>query len=100
MTKRSLYALGFMIPGIFSPLPGVSATTPTVSPLPPPPSMSVYLSPEADDHNGVNDTVYQMLTRPGKPKGFAEEKRNGHGNFASLWSSAPVSSTTRIFFHR
>ncbi|EAX7734685.1 conjugal transfer protein, partial [Salmonella enterica] len=53
MTKRSLYALGFMIPGIFSPLPGVSATTPTVSPLPPPPSMSVYLSPEADDHNGV-----------------------------------------------
>ncbi|EDD2586982.1 hypothetical protein GA449_20755 [Salmonella enterica] len=70
MTKRSLYALGFMIPGIFSPLPGVSATTPTVSPLPPPPSMSVYLSPEADDHNGVNDTVYQMLTEAGKTEGF------------------------------
>lgn len=70
MTTRPLYAQGLIVLALFTPLSGVMAATPTVSPLPPPPSMSVYLSPEADDHNGVNDTVYQMLTEAGKTEGF------------------------------
>ncbi|WP_387691557.1 type IV secretory system conjugative DNA transfer family protein [Photorhabdus sp. RM71S] len=36
----------------------------------PPPAMSAYLSPQAYDHDGVNDTVYQMLTEAGKTEGF------------------------------
>ncbi|EMC4704403.1 TPA: type IV secretory system conjugative DNA transfer family protein, partial [Salmonella enterica] len=70
MTTRPLYAQGLIVLALFTPLSGVMAATPTVSPAPPPPSMSAYLSPEADDHNGVNDTVYQMLTEAGKTEGF------------------------------
>lgn len=65
MTTR-LYAPGLIILALFSPVSGIMAATAT----PPPPSMSAYLSPEADDHNGVNDTVYQMLTEAGKTEGF------------------------------
>lgn len=70
MTTRPLYAQGLIVLAIFTSLSGVMAATPTVSPAPQPPSMSAYLSPEADDHNGVNDTVYQMLTEAGKTEGF------------------------------
>ncbi|ECQ3887621.1 conjugal transfer protein [Salmonella enterica] len=70
MTTRPLYAQGLIVLALFTPLSGVMAATTTVSPAPPPPSMSAYLSPEADDHNGVNDTVYQMMTEAGKTEGF------------------------------
>ncbi|MCT7051976.1 type IV secretion system DotC family protein, partial [Salmonella enterica] len=61
---------GLIVLALFTPLSGVMAATTTASPAPPPPSMSAYLNPEADDHNGVNDTVYQMLTEAGKTEGF------------------------------
>ncbi|EOE5279477.1 type IV secretory system conjugative DNA transfer family protein [Salmonella enterica] len=70
MKTRPLYAQGLIIFALVSPLSGVTAAATTITPTPPPPAMSAYLSPEADDHNGVNDTVYQMLTEAGKTEGF------------------------------
>ncbi|EDQ9959544.1 type IV secretion system DotC family protein, partial [Salmonella enterica subsp. enterica serovar Typhimurium] len=70
MKTRPLYAHGLIIFALVSPLSGVTAAATTITPPPPPPAMSAYLSPEADDHNGVNDTVYQMLTEAGKTEGF------------------------------
>ncbi|EAX3055937.1 conjugal transfer protein, partial [Salmonella enterica] len=42
MTTRPLYAQGLIVLALFTPLSGVMAATPTVSPAPPPPSMSAY----------------------------------------------------------
>ncbi|EGI5210832.1 conjugal transfer protein, partial [Salmonella enterica subsp. enterica serovar Brunei] len=44
MTTRHRYAQGLIILALFSPLSGVTAAATTVSPAPPPPSMSAYLS--------------------------------------------------------
>ncbi|ECC9721348.1 type IV secretory system conjugative DNA transfer family protein [Salmonella enterica] len=70
MITRNFFSAGLIIFALCCPTSGVFAATSAVSTMPPPPSMSAYLSPEADDHNGVNDTVYQMLTEAGETEGF------------------------------
>lgn len=102
MTTR-LYAQGLIVLALFSPLSGVKAANTT----PQPPSMSAYLSPEADDHNGVNDTVYQMLTEAGKTEGFRggkaqrtwelrqslEQRARQHVSFFTVDQPAGLAST-------
>jgi defect-in-organelle-trafficking protein DotC len=71
MTKTCIRALSIIFLTLIYPLnKGMAATAAPAANMPPPPSMSAYLSPEADDHDGVNDTVYQMLTEAGKTEGF------------------------------
>lgn len=73
--SRACYSIFIILSLIFSVRGGIAATTTVsgsgnASPTLPPPSMSAYLSPEADNHDGVNDTVYQMLTEAGETEGF------------------------------
>ena len=73
-----------------------TATPPTD--MPAPPSMSAYLSPEADDHDGVNDTVYQMLTEAGKTEGFRGGKAQRAWELRqSLEQRASQLDTTYLF---
>lgn len=71
MMKTQIRAVSVILLTLIYPLNKVMAATATpTADMPAPPSMSAYLSPEADDHDGVNDTVYQMLTEAGKTEGF------------------------------
>lgn len=71
MMKAQIRAVSVILLTLIYPLNKVMAATATpTANMPPPPSMSAYLSPEADDHDGVNNTVYQMLTEAGKTEGF------------------------------
>lgn len=46
---------------------GVDAAPPAEVP---PPSLSAWLTPAPTPHDGVNDTVYQMLSEAGSTEGF------------------------------
>jgi len=99
MMKTQIRAVSIILLTLIYPLNKVMAATaaPTAD-MPAPPSMSAYLSPEADDHDGVNDTVYQMLTEAGKTEGFRGGKAQRAWELRqSLEQRASQLDTTYLF---
>lgn len=99
MTKSRIRAVSVILLTLIYPLNKVMAATATPpTDMPAPPSMSAYLSPEADDHDGVNDTVYQMLTEAGKTEGFRGGKAQRAWELRqSLEQRASQLDTTYLF---
>ncbi|OVZ88271.1 conjugal transfer protein [Yersinia kristensenii] len=82
--KKTFFAAGIIL---FSALPVLA-----VEDAAPPPGMDAYLNPSNNSHNGMSDTVYQMLTEAGRTVGF----RGGKAQRAWELQTALVSKETTL----